>query len=647
MGSQAPTMRMTTFLWLATLACGAHAQPAVHAFAYHDVRDSVAADHDADQYAVSTENLVAHFSWLRANGYTPVGLATLLRAASGEGELPPKPVLLSFDDGLISAYTHVFPLLKLFGYPAVVSVVTGWIENPEAVDYGGVMRDRSAFVSWAQLDEMQASGLVEVASHSHDLHHGVVGNPQGNVQPAAVTRQFADGRYEDAAAYDARIRADIAASFAALRAHLGHDVRAVTWPYGEYNEIVRGIAAEHGARVSLGLGTALNATLDPMNMQREVVTGNPDLETFALSLLYPPAPQIVRAAQVDLDYVFDADPDQQERNLGRLIDRIYALGISHVFLQAFADPDADGGADAVYFPNEHLPVRADLFNRAAWQLKTRAQVSVYAWLPVLSYVGVPFDPSWRVLESVDGRIAPDPTAEPRLTPFEPLARARIADVYRDLAIYAPLDGILFHDDGRISDREDMSPAALEAYRRALGVEPTASIVAHDSELAGRWARLKSHAILDHTRELTRAVRRYRPNAKTARNLFATALLDPGGERYLAQNFGDYLQTYDYVALLAMPGLEGVAATRPFYSALVAAVASVPDGLARTLFELQAVDWRAGRPIPGTELRDTMRWLQSLGVKHLGYYPDDFIEGHPAVEPLRQGMSLIRYPGVRP
>jgi len=97
----------------------------------------------------------------------------------------------------------------------------------------------------------------------------------------------------------------------------------------------------------------------------------------------------------------------------------------------------------------------------------------------------------------------------------------------------------------------------------------------------------------------------------------------------------------------MPGLEGVAAARPFYSALVAAVASVPDGLERTLFELQAVDWQVDRPIPGTDLRDTMRWLQSLGVKHLGYYPDDFIAGRPAIEPLRQGMSLIRYPRARP
>jgi biofilm PGA synthesis lipoprotein PgaB len=639
--------RRTAFL-LTLLAFADPTRAALHAFAYHDVRDVVAANYDADQYAISTETLIAHFSWLRANGYTPVSLADIADAADGRRQLPTKAVLLTFDDGLISTYTHVFPLLKLFNFPAVVSVVTAWIDNDGPVDYGGRLRDRTAFVSWEQLAEMQASGLVEIASHSNDLHRGVVGNPQGNVQPAAVTRQFVDGHYETADEYAARIRADLERSFTELEQRLGPGPRAITWPYGESNEITRDIAVDAGAFASLGLGIALNETIDIAAINREVVTGNPELEDFTTSLLYPPAPPVLRAAQVDLDYLFDADSAQQERNLDRLIARVYALGISHVFLQAFADPDADGGADALYFPNEHLPVRADLFNRVAWQLKTRARVSVYAWLPMLSYVGPAFDSDWRVLAAFDnGRVEPDSDAEPRLTPFDEDAKARIADVYRDLAAHASFDGLLFHDDGRLSDREDLSPAARAAFRRAFGIEYSSAALAEDPKLAARWARLKSRAIVEHSRELTRVVRRYRPDAKTARNLFATALLDARGEGYLAQNYAEFLATYDYVALMAMPGLEGVAAPRPFYTALVDAVARAPSGLAQTLFELQAVDWHADKPIAGAELRDTMRWLQSLGVRHLGYYPDDFITGQPELEPLREGISLIRYPGTRP
>ena len=39
-----------------------------------------------------------------------------------------------------------------------------------------------------------------------------------------------------------------------------------------------------------------------------------------------------------------------------------------VYLQHLSDPDGDGVADALYFPNKYLPVRDDIFGRIAWQL---------------------------------------------------------------------------------------------------------------------------------------------------------------------------------------------------------------------------------------------------------------------------------------
>ena len=42
---------------------------------------------------------------------------------------------------------------------------------------------REQFVTWPQVREMVASGLVEVASHSYSLHKGVTSNPQGSMPP--------------------------------------------------------------------------------------------------------------------------------------------------------------------------------------------------------------------------------------------------------------------------------------------------------------------------------------------------------------------------------------------------------------------------------------------------------------------------------
>ena len=119
--------RCTVLLLLLAMPALAE-EPSFRVIAYHDIRDDVAGDYDPDQYAVSTRNLITQFTWLREQGYQPVGINDILAAANNGPPLPDRAVLLTFDDGLESFYTKVYPLLRLFQYPAVVSVVTSWIE---------------------------------------------------------------------------------------------------------------------------------------------------------------------------------------------------------------------------------------------------------------------------------------------------------------------------------------------------------------------------------------------------------------------------------------------------------------------------------------------------------------------------------------
>jgi len=614
-------------------------EPSYQVIAYHDIKDEVLGDYDPDQYAVSTRNFIAQMAWLRDNGFQPVSIDQIIAAQAGRQHLPDKSVLLTFDDGLVSFYTRVYPLLRIFDYPAVVSVVTNWIEMDGTVEYGGLRRDRNGFLAWDQIREMQASGLVEIASHSHDLHKGIPGNPQRSLQPAATTRLHDGETYETEAAYLQRVEADLALSSAKILEITGQAPRVIVWPYGAFNDQAASIAATLNMRTSLTLNEETIVREETLHLGRYLIVANPGLGDFSSELMMEQPAPIVRVAQVDLDYVFDPDPAQQSANLDRLLDRIEALDISHVFLQAFADDDGDGGADALYFPNRHLPVRSDLFNRVAWQLMTRANVRVFAWLPMLSFVGGPFEPEWRVLQNRNGDVAADPDSEPRQSPFNSDARERIAEIYEDLAKYAKFDGLLFHDDGRLNEFEDFSDDALTFYRKELGTKISLDTLASEPELMQRWTDLKAKVLVDFSMELLERVRQYVPLAKTARNIFASALLDDSGTNYLAQNFDDFLANYDYVALMAMPVLEGVSDSRSFYEQLVAAVRSKETGLGRTVFELQTFDWLQSLPIASTEISATMRWLQSLGVRHLGYYPDDFITGHPDLHQLRLGLSL--------
>jgi hypothetical protein len=81
---------------------------------YHDVGK---VDND---YTISTATLAAHFDFLRHNGYNPISLKQYLDANATGAPLPDKPVLLTFDDGYISFYNEVFPLLKKYQFPAAL-----------------------------------------------------------------------------------------------------------------------------------------------------------------------------------------------------------------------------------------------------------------------------------------------------------------------------------------------------------------------------------------------------------------------------------------------------------------------------------------------------------------------------------------------
>ena len=208
--------RLLIFLSLLQISAAASSQSGpenVIVLCYHDVRDEVGGSFvwntsqtgasglvsagereslDAEQYTTSTRNLASHFDWLRAHGYHIISLQQLVDARTGHGALPDKAVLLTFDDGLRSVYTKVFPLLKAFKYPAVVAVVGAWADlSPGGkVENGAHPFYREDFATWNQLREMQDSGLVEIASHTFDQHHGIPANPQGNLIPAVATHAY-------------------------------------------------------------------------------------------------------------------------------------------------------------------------------------------------------------------------------------------------------------------------------------------------------------------------------------------------------------------------------------------------------------------------------------------------------------------------
>lgn len=349
--------------------------------AYHDVEDS---SPDQTFVSVLTEHLRQQFSWLKENNYVPVSIDQILEAKAGKTPLPSKAVLLTFDDGYQSFYQHVYPLLKAYQWPAVVAPVGVWTDPPpgESVRFGDLDVPRERFLTWAQITEMARSGLVEVGAHSNNLHFGIQANPQGNLQPAAAARLYnpLTSTYESDQAYQARISSDVAAISEKITRATGRQPRVWVWPYGTSSGLAAQVIQNHGYSMLLTLDDGLANTSNFSHVPRLLVSNDPVLPSFANAVVAQERPEIIRVAQVRLDDVYDTDPDQMNQKLGQLIQRIADLQITTIFLDAGADTNSDGSPDALYFPNHLLPVRADLLNRTAWQLRSRAFVDVYASL---------------------------------------------------------------------------------------------------------------------------------------------------------------------------------------------------------------------------------------------------------------------------
>ncbi len=578
---------------------------------------------------ISAQTLIKHFNWLKENGYNVISWQQVIDAENGKGTLPDNAVLLSFDDGYETMYNVVFPLLKAYNYPAVFAPVTGWLDTPanQKIAYADKMLDRSVFATWSQVKEMEQSGLVEIASHTHNLHNGINANPSGGQLPSVIAPEYKNGKYETEDAYKNRLKSDFTRTVQTLVNHIGKKPRVMVWPYGQFNDVSVQIARQAGMPHYFSLGEKIVNKVGDKHIGRLLLNAETDLNTVKNYLDgIDESKQIQRVLHVDLDYVYDADKAQQAKNLDKLIDRIYRYGVTTVYLQAFSDPDGDGVADALYFPNKYLPVRDDIFGRIAC-IATRAGVQVYAWMPVLA-----FDLRKGVKEAeyvIDSRTGKTSTkAYLRLSPYNKQNVEIIKSIYNDLSFYAKFNGILFHDDAFLTDFE--------------GAEGD-----HAEGMVSPQAKQKTQDLIQLTHQLTDALKPYflrgSYSLKTARNLYASVITNPNAEEWLAQNLKTLTDNYDTTAIMAMPYMENEQpisqkeAYQWFASLIENVKAQAP--LEKVLFEFQAVNWRTQKPIPESELIDWMTLLQKNHIYSYGYYPDNFLTNQPDMNKMKPYFSV--------
>ncbi len=184
---------------------------------YHHISDAGM----GNRYYITPDVFRSQLQALRDWGYTSITVSALVNVLVNGGELPARPVVITFDDGNVDVYQYAFPIMHEMGFVGTFYIV------------GNRLQSRY-YVTAEQLQEMVNDGW-EIGSHSMShidltLDHSVI-------------------NYE------------VAQSRATLEEAIGQPVNTFAYPYGVIDEFVTSKVSEYGYIAGMGLGSSWKHTM--------------------------------------------------------------------------------------------------------------------------------------------------------------------------------------------------------------------------------------------------------------------------------------------------------------------------------------------------------------------------------------------------
>jgi len=210
------------------------------------------------RFVVPARRFARQMRLLRIAGYHVMPLEELLAHRRAFRLPPPRSVVITFDDGYVDALDHAAPILRRYGLPATLFVVSGAVGGINDWDSRGELRGRR-LLPWPDLLRLGNSG-VSFGAHSRS-HASLRGVSKGQLCP------------------------EIAGSLAELECQLGKTVRSFAYPFGASTPECWDAVREAGFWGACGIEPGLNGPgRSEFDLRRTEIRGTDSLLRFALAV---------------------------------------------------------------------------------------------------------------------------------------------------------------------------------------------------------------------------------------------------------------------------------------------------------------------------------------------------------------------------
>jgi len=260
-------IQSATLLLLLAAAPFAHADDGPTVLCYHIVESPT-----DPRMEVGREQFRQQMRYLAMTGYNVIPLKQAWEYATGvRTSLPPRSIVITFDDGWRSTYTEVFPEMKRRHFPFTLFI------------YPNVVGQTSRALTWKQIKEMSAWG-ADVESHSFS-------------HPFLTRRRhpnFDDKKYAE------WLHHELEGSRKELERETGKSVEFIAYPYGDYDHILAAAVARSGylGALTCEYGRVKKGS-DPWKMKRFIIEKRVDFASFRHYLGAEPMPLLASSPQLN------------------------------------------------------------------------------------------------------------------------------------------------------------------------------------------------------------------------------------------------------------------------------------------------------------------------------------------------------------